>query len=127
MKIRIPNQKKTKNLEKIKWFFIILILITSFFIHIFFDKIGFFTRTSIITLLVGFAIGIAIYTKRVKDIFLYINASKNEMKKIIWPQYKETLYTTFIIISVTIVISLFLWGLDSIIFRLIAFIISLRF
>ncbi|WP_295163931.1 preprotein translocase subunit SecE [uncultured Buchnera sp.] len=127
MKIRIPNQKKAKNLEKIKWFFIILILITSFFINSFFDKIGFFTRTSIITLLVGFAIIITIYTKRVKDIFLYINASKNEMRKIIWPQYKETLYTTFIIISVTIVISLFLWGLDSIIFRLIAFIISLRF
>ncbi|AYN24460.1 preprotein translocase subunit SecE [Buchnera aphidicola] len=127
MNIRIPNQKKDKHLEKIKWFFIIVIFITSFFINNFFDKVGFFTRTFIVTLLISFAISIAVYTKKIKKIFLYIKASKNEMKKITWPQYKETLYTTFIIISVTIVISLLLWGLDSIIFRLIAFIISLRF
>lgn len=127
MKIRIPDQKKAKNLEKIKWFFITAIFITSFFINNFFDKMGSFTRISIITLLVVFAISIALYTKKVKNVFVYINASKNEMKKITWPQYKETLHTTFIIISVTILISLLLWGLDSIIFRLIAFIISVRF
>lgn len=127
MNIRIPNQKKYKYLEQIKWFFISIILITSIFINFFFDKLDFFTRVSIVALLIICAVSIAIYTKKAKNIFSYIYASKNEMKKIIWPQYKETLYTTFIIIFVTILISLILWSLDSIIFRLIAFIISLRF
>ncbi|CAL4318207.1 preprotein translocase subunit SecE [Buchnera aphidicola] len=127
MNIRIPNQKRYKSLEKIKWFLIAIILIISIFINLFFDKIQFFTRISILTLLLFCAIIIVCYTKKGKNFFLYINASKNEIKKIICPQYKETLYTTIIIISVTTVLSLLLWGIDSIIFRLIAFIISLRF
>lgn len=127
MNIRIPNQKREKYLEKIKWFFITIILIISIFINFFADVMQFFIRISILALLFFFVVIIASYTKQGKKFFLYINASKNEMKKIIWPQYKETLYTTFVIISVTTILSLILWGIDSIIFRLIAFIISLRF
>jgi preprotein translocase subunit SecE len=127
MKIQIPNQKKAKNLEKIKWFFIIIIFITLIFINNILDKVDFFTRIFIMILLTSISIGIAICTKQAKKFFLYINASKNEIKKMIFPQYKETLYTTLVIISVTVLMSLLLWGVDSIIFRFITFIISLRF
>ncbi|CAL4318228.1 Protein translocase subunit SecE [Buchnera aphidicola (Protaphis terricola)] len=126
MNIHNSKQKKSKNIEKIKWIFISVNLILCLLINYFFNTINSSIRIPLIIFLIIFSIGIAKYTKKGKSILLYINASKNEMKKIIWPSYKETLYTTFIIIFVTIIISLLLWCLDSIIFHLITFAISLR-
>ncbi|HMI77006.1 MAG TPA: preprotein translocase subunit SecE, partial [Buchnera sp. (in: enterobacteria)] len=56
----------------------------------------------------------------------FIYQSKNEIKKIIWPNQKETFYTTFIVVIATICMSLILWGLDNILFRLVSFITHLR-
>ncbi|WP_343154291.1 preprotein translocase subunit SecE [Buchnera aphidicola (Aphis aurantii)] len=126
MNIKIHNQKKNKIIEKIKWTFIFINFILCILIDCYLNKINFFIRFALIICLISFALGILIYTKKGKIILLYINSSKNEIQKIMWPKYKETLYTTVIIILVTIFMSLLLWGLDNIIFRLIAFVIGLR-
>ena len=126
MNIQIPKQKKNKNLEKIKWILIFINFILCVLVDYYFNKISFFIRISLIFFLISCTIGILISTEKGKFILSYINTLKNEMQKIIWPKYKETLYTTLIIIFVTIFMSLLLWGLDNIIFRLIAFVISLR-
>ncbi|MCU4137163.1 preprotein translocase subunit SecE [Buchnera aphidicola (Sitobion miscanthi)] len=121
------NRNKSKVLEKIKWLSISIFFIISFFINYYFYKTQLFIRMFMISFFILCAITTSIYTEQGKKILSYIIVSKKEMQKIIWPKYKETLYTTFIVISVTILISLILWSVDSIIFRLIAFIISLRF
>jgi len=121
------NRNKFKILEKTKWLSISVFFIISCFIDYYFYQTQFFTGIFIISFLIFCAIGTLIYTKKGKYILSYIIMSKKEMKKIIWPKYNETLYTTLIVIAVTIVMSLLLWGVDSIIFHLIAFIISLRF
>ncbi|QCI25281.1 preprotein translocase subunit SecE [Buchnera aphidicola (Sitobion avenae)] len=121
------NRNKSKVLEKIKWLSISIFFIISFFINYYFYKTQLFIRMFMISFFILCAITTFIYTEQGKKILSYIIVSKKEMQKIIWPKYKETLYTTFIVISVTILISLILWSVDSIIFRLIAFIISLRF
>jgi len=119
------DQNKYKILEKVKWLSISFILLC--FINYCFYKMPFFIYIFIISFLIFCAIGTLIYIKKVKYILSYIIMSKKEMQKIIWPKYKETLNTTLIVISVTILISLILWGIDTIIFRLITFVISLRF
>ncbi|QCO70628.1 preprotein translocase subunit SecE [Buchnera aphidicola] len=121
------NRNKFKILEKIKWLSISIFLILSFFINCYFYKEQLFVRIFIISFLILCAIVTLMYTKTGEYILSYIIMSKKEMQKIIWPKYNETLYTTLIVISVTILMSLLLWGVDSIIFHLIAFIISLRF
>lgn len=50
-----------------------------------------------------------------------------EMRKVIWPTRQETIYTTLVVATVTIVISLILWGLDGIFLRLVSSITDLRF
>ncbi len=121
------NQKLSKILEKIKWLSASIFFVLLFFINYYFYKIQLLTHILIISFLIICIIKISLCTKKGKDIFLYIKMSQKEVQKIIWPKYKETLYTTLIVIFVTILISFLLWCLDSIIFRLIAFIISLRF
>ncbi|WP_053940033.1 preprotein translocase subunit SecE [Buchnera aphidicola] len=122
----ISSKKNFKNTEKIKWIFICINFILCILIKNYLIKINFFIKSLLIIFLVICIIYTVIYTERGKSILLYIKASKSEMQKIIWPKYKETLYTTLIIIFVTIFMSLILWGIDNIIFRLIAFFISLK-
>ncbi|CAL4318144.1 preprotein translocase subunit SecE [Buchnera aphidicola] len=127
MNINNNNQKKTKLLEKIKWLLIFVLLCIYFLSTYYLYKNYFFTHIIILFSLIGIGMSILLSTTQGKNSLVFLKKSYNEMQKIIWPQYKETLYTTFIIIIVTILISLILWSLDSIIFRLITFIISLRF
>lgn len=121
------SYKKSIILEKIKWLLISVLLIISILINYYFYDINFFLRIFFLSVLIIAASSLALYTKKVRYLLSYLSISKKEMQKIIWPKYQDTFYTTFIVISIAITISLILWGLDSIIFRLITFIISLRF
>ncbi|WP_422667581.1 preprotein translocase subunit SecE [Buchnera aphidicola] len=121
------HQKRSKLLEKIKWISIFILLCISFCSTYYLYKNYFFLYITILSLLIGIGVKIILSTKKGKNSLIYIKQSYGEIKKIIWPQYRETLYTTFIIIIVTILMSLILWVLDSIIFRLIAFVINIRF
>ncbi|QCI24159.1 preprotein translocase subunit SecE [Buchnera aphidicola (Muscaphis stroyani)] len=127
MNTNTNNQKKSKILEKMKWISLIILIFLYFIISQYCGKLKFFIHLIIMSFLVLCAVRVAFSTEKGKNIYSYINASKMEIQKIIWPEYKETLYTTCAIIFVTILISILLWSLDSIIFRLIAFIIRLRF
>ncbi|MBZ2279130.1 MAG: preprotein translocase subunit SecE, partial [Buchnera aphidicola] len=81
----------------------------------------------IISIFIFSIISIIIFTKKGQKGLSFIKDSKQEIYKITWPKYKETIYTTCIIIFVTIILSIILWGVDNIIFRLITSIINLRF
>ena len=44
------------------------------------------------------------------------------MRKVVWPTRQETVQTTLIIVAVSTVVGLVLWGLDGIYARLVEFI-----
>ena len=54
-----------------------------------------------------------------------IKESRTELRKIIWPTRPEATQTTLIVIAMCVVVSLVLWGIDSIIVRLVAFLTNL--
>ena len=55
----------------------------------------------------------------------FIKESRTELRKIIWPTRPEATQTTLIVIAMCVVVSLVLWGIDSIIVRLVAFLTNL--
>jgi len=121
------NQKKSQNLEKIKWLSIFILFILSFLTNYYFYQTKLSVRLLIISFLMVSAIRILLWTEKGRYILSYIKILKKEIQKIVWPEYKETLYTTLIVITITIFMSFILWIVDSVTFRLIEFIISLRF
>lgn len=48
----------------------------------------------------------------IKWLFQYINESREEMKKVTWPNRKETVKYSVIVIALSIVIAAFFGGLD---------------
>ncbi|WP_428994271.1 preprotein translocase subunit SecE [Buchnera aphidicola] len=117
---------QTNNKKIVKWLYILIIFITTVIINIYCKKIAYLYYILINFCLLFLFVFIILSTNIGKKILHFIISSKNETKKIIWPSQKETIYTTGIITTIIIIVSLIIWGLDNIIFRVISFIINLR-
>ncbi|CAL4041899.1 Protein translocase subunit SecE [Buchnera aphidicola (Tetraneura ulmi)] len=116
------NQKNLNKIEKKKW---IIIIITTFLLvleKIYFLKTNTLKQTLLTFLLTSIILFYYSKTKNGKKIITIIKESKIEIKKIIWPTTKETLYITLTISIVTTLISLILWTIDKFFFHMISFI-----
>lgn len=80
----------------------------------------------LVVLLVG-AVALAAITNQGQKAIQFAKESRTELRKIIWPTRPEATQTTLIVLGLCVVVSLVLWGIDSIIVALITFLTSLRF
>ena len=65
--------------------------------------------------LAGFAAASVVFWLTVpgKNFYVYAQESVAETKKVVWPTRKETMQTTGIVFVFVLVMSLFLWAVDS--------------
>ncbi len=68
---------------------------------------------------VGVAVLLALTTEPGRRVKAFFSAAHMEVRKVVWPTRQETLQTTLVIFIVVLVTSLFLWGVDSILFVLV--------
>lgn len=54
-----------------------------------------------------------------KRFYQFSLESKDEAKKVVWPTRKETLQMTGVVIVFVVIMALFLWAVDSILFWLV--------
>ncbi len=73
-----------------------------------------------VVLLIGAALGVAATTTKGKAAIIFAKESRMEVRKVIWPTRQETMQTTLIVLAVSIVMALALWGIDGIMVRLVA-------
>ncbi len=48
-----------------------------------------------------------------KQLFAFIQSSRIEIRKVVWPTNQETSQTTMAVFVFTLVMGIFFWGLDS--------------
>ncbi|WMY97358.1 MAG: preprotein translocase subunit SecE [Arsenophonus sp.] len=122
MKLKFDLQKKEKVFNCIKWMVSLIFLFISISSNYFLKHSSPVIRFSIVIICLIFCFFVVFQTTKGKLFLDFFKESKIEMYKVIWPSYKETLQTTFIVSFVTIFVSLILWGLDSILIYLISLI-----
>jgi preprotein translocase subunit SecE len=69
---------------------------------------------SLLTLFIAFT------TNKGKSFITFLQESRKELRKVVWPARKETVQTTLLIAVVTVIVGTALWGMDSL-FRSIIF------
>ncbi|WMY95388.1 MAG: preprotein translocase subunit SecE [Arsenophonus sp.] len=111
----------------LKWTLVGFFLIITIVGNYYFREYSTILRTVMVVIMAFFSIGLVLWTKKGQEILGFMRAAKMEIRKVIWPNRQETLQTTLVVVLVTIIMSLILWGLDGIMLRLVSFIISLRF
>lgn len=120
-------KKNRRPIEIVKWLIVFLLLITAIIGNYYYRNVNLPLRTLIIFIIISLAAGMALLTKKGKASLEFAREARIEMRKVIWPTRQETLQTTLMVAAVTLVMSLILWGLDSILLRFVSFITSLRF
>ena len=69
---------------------------------------------SLLTLFIAFT------TTKGKSFIAFLQESRKELRKVVWPTRKETVQTTLLIAVITVIVGTALWGMDSL-FRSIIF------
>ena len=62
-----------------------------------------------------FSVVLLSMTKQGKQLVSFINESKRELQKVVWPTRQETIQTTMIVIVTVMLAAFFLWGVDAVI------------
>lgn len=120
-------QKTRLYLERGKWLIIAVLLITAIVGNYYYRDLIAPLRTLVVVFMIISAGIIVLFTTKGKNIISFAREARTEIRKVIWPTSQQTLHTTLIIAIATTVLSMILWGQDSILVCLVSFITGLRF
>ncbi|ADV33943.1 preprotein translocase, SecE subunit [Candidatus Blochmanniella vafra str. BVAF] len=114
-------KKKIEFIEIIKWIGIVSLLCLSCIASYFFYDYNFYIKKMMVFFCLAVAIGIFLITKIGKLLIIFLKESSIELRKVVWPTYQDSLNTTLIVVVVTVIVSLVLWGLDTVLLHVISF------
>ena len=55
---------------------------------------------------------IALQTAIGKNAWAYIQGSRTELRRMVWPTRRETVQTTLMVVVVVLILAIFIWALD---------------
>lgn len=120
MKMKDEN-KKNRLLEIVKWVGVVILLILSIIGNEVLRGYDIYVRMMLIFVIIIVTVYIVFTTKIGKLIIVFGKESCIELQKVVWPTYQESLNTTLVIVAVTVLMSLLVWGLDAVLVHVIAF------
>ena len=124
----VEDGLKSKGLNSTLWIICVILVLIAAVGNIYFgDQFSSVVRVPAMVVLLLSALFVAAITNQGTVARTFLKESRIELRKIIWPTRQEATQTTLVVMGVTVVVSLILWGLDSIIVSLINFITNLRF
>ena len=123
-----PLEGKSKGLNIFLWLLTVAIIAASAFGNIYFqDQYSTPIRVVAVIVLLLISLGVAATTNQGRKALGFFQDARTELRRIVWPSRPEATQTTFIVVGVTVFVSLILWGLDSIIVSIITFLTDWRF
>ncbi|OOR99471.1 preprotein translocase subunit SecE [Canicola haemoglobinophilus] len=121
-------EQKSKGLNGFLWLLVVAVVIVVAVGNVYLvEKFSTPIRVVGIVIALLVALGIAATTNQGTKARGFFSDARVELRRITWPTRPEVMQTTLIVFAVTALISLILWGLDSVIVSLITFLTDLRF
>jgi preprotein translocase subunit SecE len=77
------------------------------------EPVSLLLRVVGLLLIVGAAVALALSTLSGKRLLAFMKDSRLEVRKMVWPTRNETIQTTLMVMVIVLVLSIFLWGVDS--------------
>lgn len=107
-------QKKVSANDSVIWSIIAILLLAGVVGHYYFSHVAIAYRLIGWIVIIAASIGLASLSKSGKKIFSLLKDAINEMYKVVWPTRAETYQSTLIVIAIVAIITLLIWGIDSI-------------
>jgi len=104
-------------LNTVKWVFALSILIAATvgnrYAPELFPQLSVWVRAVVLVVMVVAALALTLVTTQGKSFLKLLSEAQVEARRIVWPTKDETMQTTLIVCAVVLVMSLVLWGVDS--------------
>ncbi|CZF83346.1 preprotein translocase subunit SecE [Grimontia sp. AD028] len=112
-------EAQTGSMDALKWVVVFALLAVAVVGNSLYSDMSVVLRAAAVVVLVAAAGGVAALTAKGKAAITFARESRMEVRKVVWPTRQETLQTTLIVLAVTVVMALILWGIDGIMVRLV--------
>jgi len=114
------------SLDSLKWALIFLLLGGAVFANYYFSEDqSILVRAIGVVIAVGVAGLIAMQTEKGRTFVSFAKESRTEVRKVVWPTRQEAVQTTGIVLVAVLIMSLLLWGVDSVLFWVVGFVTGL--
>ncbi|WP_448566063.1 preprotein translocase subunit SecE [Thalassotalea ganghwensis] len=120
------ENQESGSLDSLKWGVAILILAAAVAGNYIYGEMSVLLRAAGVVIAVIIAGLIAMQTAKGKEAISFAKESRTEVRKVVWPTRQEAIQTTGIVLLATLIMSLILWGLDSILFELVGFVTGFK-
>jgi len=99
-------------LDTVKLLLAIAILIGGFVAYYYYQDVSILLRAGGVLASVVIAIVVAMQTAKGRNLWQFVQGSRVELRKVVWPNRQDTMQTTLAVIIFVIILGLFFWGLD---------------
>jgi preprotein translocase subunit SecE len=120
------EEQPSSSFDTLKWGVIFLLLAAAVAGNYVYGEESVLIRAIAIVVMVGIAGIIALQTEKGRNAALFAKEARTEVRKVVWPTRQEAIQTTGIVLVVTLLMSLLLWGLDSILFWLVGLVTGMQ-
>jgi len=100
-------------LDIVKLLIAIAVLIGGLFAYYYYIEVSLPLRVLMVLGGVAAGIGIAMTSTQGQRLRAFVQGSRVEIRKVVWPTRQETTQTALAVFVFTLILSLFFWGLDS--------------
>ncbi|MEW6984588.1 preprotein translocase subunit SecE [Colwelliaceae bacterium 6471] len=114
------------SLDSLKWVVIFLILTGAVVGNYVYGEQSVLIRAVAVVVAIAIAGVIAMQTVKGKTAVEFAKESRTEIRKVVWPTRQEAVQTTGIVLVATVIMSLLMWGLDSLLFWIVGFVTGLQ-
>ena len=99
--------------DALLWVLTVGVVLGGVYANTLYVELDFLIRLAAGVVLTGVAVGLALQTQQGRAGWELAKEARVEVRKVVWPTREETTQTTLIVVVSVLVVSLILWGLDS--------------
>lgn len=111
-------------IDKVKLGIAALILIAGFYGYyqlpaLMGQDVSVLVRVAVVLVSIAVALGVAASSSYGSTLIEFSKGSRTELRKMVWPTRAETIQTTMIVLVLVVIVALFLWAIDALVFNII--------
>jgi preprotein translocase subunit SecE len=125
MKANAETPDSSNAADVMKWIVAFALLAAAVVGNYLYGELSVVLRAAGVVVLIAAALGVAATTTKGKAAITFAREARVEVRKVVWPTRQETMQTTLIVLAVSIVLALAVWGIDGIMVGVVAFITGL--
>jgi preprotein translocase subunit SecE len=112
MVLKAENQDETR-LDWLKWLVAVTLLLAGLIGNYYYSAVPMLYRSMAWLGVLAISAFVASRTQTGRWVVEFFIASRNELRKVVWPTREETMQTTLVVAVMVIILALILWCLDG--------------